>query len=272
MMRSSPLPTIAALSLSALGCVASLPGQTDENGDPCPLTEPRGEVTLTAFQSAALVSLQVVGRFQRSTPAREAASCERRTVGPCEVNACRNLGIDFVNGEPVCGSTSAGSLLITRGAQSLRPVEGSALITLDRDFAAGEPFTVRTTGGDVAAFTSTVALPARATVTGPAELLRGTTITLARDQALAVTWAPTTARVLVLVNANNGGDYTAECAFDGMSGAGTVPAAALPPDPGHVEVWTETRTDQRVGVFPVMVRARWTTGARASLSRAGAGS
>lgn len=269
MMSARLHRTLLALSLPALGCGTSLPGQTDENGDECPITEPRGEVTLTAFQNPTLTSLQVVGRFQRSTPARESISCERRTVGACEVSDCRNLGIDFVNGEPRCGSTSAGSLLVTRGAAALQPIEGSALVTLDRPFERGETFTVRTTGADVPAFASTLALPSAATVTGPAELLRGGSLTLRADEGLAVTWSPTTSRVLVIATGNNGGTFTAECAFDGAAGTGTVPSAALPRDTGHVEVWTESRNDLRSGAFPVMVRARWTTGARASISREG---
>lgn len=251
-----------------LGCGGGPPpGAVDEEGRECPLTEPRGEVTLVAYQGAAWVGLDVLGRFQRSTPARERITCERRAAGPCEVVACQNLGVDFVDGEPACGSTSAGSLLVTRGAEALPPVSGSGRLTLSRDLAADEAFTVRTTGGDVPAFASTVRLPPRVSVIGPEALLSNGTVTVAPGEGLAVTWAPSTGRVVLIVTASNGGSFTAECAFDGAAGAGTVPPAALPEQSGHVGVWSEDRVDQRVGAFPVSVRARWSTGAGATVVR-----
>ncbi len=255
--------------MASLGCVTHLPGQVDDDGNECPLTDPRGEIILTAYQSSAWVGVDVVGRFQRSTPVRESFSCQRRVVGACAVNDCRNVGLDFVDGEPACGSTSAGSLLVTRGADALPRVDGSGRLTLDRALVEGESFGVRTTGGDVSAFAATVHIPLRTAVTGPEGLLRGTMVSLARDEALTVTWAPTTARVLVIARGNNGGTYTAECAFDGGAGAGTIPAAALPEQTGHVEVWTEDRVDLRVGAFPVAVRARWLMGTGATLVRGG---
>ena len=178
-----------------------------------------------------------------------------------------NVGIDFVNGEPACGSTSAGSLVVSRGAEALPAVEGSGRLTLTRDLAAGESFGVRTTGGDVPAFAATVRLPPRVSVLGPDALLRNGMVSVAPDEGLAVTWAPTTGRVLLIVTASNGGSFTAECAFDGAAGAGTVPPAALPEQSGNVAVWSEERVDQRVGVFPVMVRARWSTGVSATVVR-----
>lgn len=254
--------------MGVLGCgEGPLPGAADEEGRECPLSEPRGEVTLVAYQGSAWVGLDVLGRFQRSTPARERITCERRAAGPCEVVACRNLGVDFVNGEGACGATSAGSLLVTRGAEVLPAVSGSGRLTLTRDLMAGEAFTVRTTGGDVPAFATTVRLPPRVTVLGPQALLDNGTVTLGANDGLAVTWAPTTGRVLVIVTGSNGGSFTAECAFDGATGAGTVPPAAMPEQSGHVGVWSEDRSDQRVGVFPVAVRARWSTGAGATLVR-----
>ena len=197
-----------------LGCGAGpLSGQVDENGDECPLTDPRGEVTIVAYQTTGWVGLDVVGRFQRSTPARESIACQRRTVGSCEVVACRNVGIDFVNGEPACGSTSAGSVLVTRGAQALPAVESSGRLTLTGDLAAGESFGVRTTGGDVPAFAATVRLPARVEVRGPEALLRNGTVMVGQAEGVAVTWAPTTGRVVAIVTGDNGGRFTAECAF-----------------------------------------------------------
>lgn len=259
---------VGAWCLVALGCgPTTYPGQTDGDGDECPITEPRGEVMITAYQGPAWVGLDVVGRFQRSTPVRESLSCARRTVGPCEVVACQNLGIDFVNGEPVCGPTSAGAIRVTRGAQALPAVDGSARLTLMGDLAAGEVFGVQTAGADVPPFAATLHLPARVEVRTPEALLRNGTIEVAASAGVAVTWAPTTARVLVIVSANNGGQFTAECAFDGATGAGEVPAAALPESTGNLSVWSEDRVDQRAGSFPVRTRVRWTTGAGATLVR-----
>jgi hypothetical protein len=254
-------------ALSAWACVSHPPGQVDENGDECPLTAPRGEVTLVAYPGEAWVGLTVVGRFQRSTPVREAFNCERRTVGPCEVTTCQARPLDFVNGEPACGSTSAGSLLISRGDMALPRVEGSAQLTLDHALSPGEPFTVRTTGGDVPAFSATVHLPQRTTVTSPEPLTRGGMVSVATGAELAVGWTPTPSRVLVIVTESGGASFNAECAFDGTAGSGVVPAGALPANPGHVEVWTEDRIDQPVGAFPVTVRARWSMGSGATLLR-----
>ncbi len=261
--------TVVVLTALTSGCLGddSPPGRYDSNGDECPLTAPRGEVALVAYQSDAWVGMDVVSRFQRSTPAREAISCQRRTVGPCEVNACQNLGIDFVNGEPTCGPTSGGDVYVTRGSSPTVRVQGSARLTLDRAFAPGEAFALRTTGGDVPAFAAVVNLPQRVRVTGPEPLLRAGSIPLRAGETFTVTWAPTTSRVLVVVTSNNGGNYTAECSFDGATGIGAIPSGALPEGTGSVVVWSEERNEQRVGVFPVVVRARWGAGAQASIAR-----
>lgn len=264
--RIRPFGLCWAIALTACGA-GSLPGQTDGDGHECPLTEPRGEVTIVAYQSDAWVGLQVESRFQRSTPAREAVSCQRRVAGACAITACQRLGIDFVNGELTCGSTSGGAVLLTRGGVALPRVDGSAQLTLDHALVPGEPFALRTTGGDVAAFATTIDLPQRTTVTGPDASVRGTSLSLATTDTFAVTWAPTTSRVLVIVTANTSDDFTAECAFDGAAGTGTLPVEAVPAGLSNVEVWTEERVDQEVGVFPVAVRTRWTTGTRTWVAR-----
>ena len=256
----SGLVLLAALSVGCLGTTSEGAG-----GD-CPLTEPRGRVAVEVFQSPNWNGMSVVGTFQRSPDARDAIRCQRRTVGPCVVNQCSNVGIDFVDGEPMCSGANPGTLVVTRTGSNAFQVNGSAQITLDRALTSGETLALRTTGGDVPAFSATLTVPQRARVTAPEGLVNGRGVNLRPNEDLRVTWEPTTSRVALVVTDMYGGQSTTECVFEGASGAGTLPANALIDQPGHVAVYTFEESSLRAGAFPVTLRVRWFTDARAFLS------
>ena len=253
----------ALLAVVPVGCLGTT---SDGAAGDCPLTEPRGRVAIEVFQTPQWNGMDIVGTFQRSPDARDAIRCQRRTVGACVVNQCSNVGIDFVNGEPMCSGANPGTLVVTRAGSNTFQVNGSARVTLDRALMSGETLALRTTGGDVPAFTATLTVPARTRVTAPEGLVNGRGVNLARGEDLRVTWEPTTSRVALLVTDAYGLQSTTECVFDGAAGVGTIPANALIERPGHVGVYTLEESSLQVGVFPVTLRVRWFADARAFLA------
>lgn len=249
-----------ALSLVALvGCVGS------SDGD-CPVTAPRGTVSLEVYQTPGWNGLDVVPTFQRQPDARDAIQCTRTTIGPCEVATCTRVGVDFVDGEPTCSGAPPGTLTVTRtGASPLR-TDTSARWTLDRPLVEGESLAVRTDGGVVPAFSAAITLPHRAQVTGPAGLLDGRGLRLGPTDDLTVTWTPGPSQVRVVLRAAND-QHTATCVFDGAAGRGTIPQAARSPDDTSVAVWSQEEIRLRAGAYPVTVRAVWATGAQALLTQ-----
>lgn len=256
---------LATLSLSiAAGC-----GTTDADRErECPATERRGVVDLTVYQGDTWNGVDVNVAFQRSPEPRAAIRCTRSVVGPCAVTECSNVGVDFVSDPPSCWSANPGLFTVTRPDGTRFQVQGTARVTLPRAFAPGEMLAMQSAGAEVPAFTASIRVPQRATVRTPTALVSGSGLMLGRDEALTVTWEPTTSLVMVTATTNNGGERTAECVFDGAAGSGTVPAAAMPSDNGAVEVSTLERVEFAAGAYPVTARVRWSTGARSLYGRA----
>lgn len=262
---NSPRLSVYALALSwVAGC-----GTTDADREAtCPATARRGAIDLTVYQGDTWNGLDVTVAFQRSPEPRAAIRCTRSVVGPCAVTECSNVGVDFVGEPSSCWSANPGALTVTRPDGAQLRVQGSARITLPRALAPGETLAMQSAGAEVPAFTASIRVPQRATVRTPTGLVGASGVTLGRDEALTVTWEPTTSPVLVTATTSNGGERTAECVFDGAAGSGTVPVAAMPADNGSVEVSTLERVEFAAGAYPVTARVRWSTGARSPYGRA----
>ena len=240
-------------------------GSTD--GDNCPLTDPRGEVTLEAF-TGAWNGLRATLHFQRSLHPREAVQCTERSTRACTISRCNNVGVDFVDGEPTCSGATAGTVRITRESGATFATSTGTQFTLSPAPSPGERLAVRTDGGAVPAFSGSVALPQRAVVTAPAALVSGGGLTLAAGASLTVRWTPVADTVVITARGNNGGTFTAECTFDGSLGEGTIPPDALPDDVSSVEVSTRAESRLTAGAYPITLRAAWPSVARALVSRA----
>ena len=258
-----------ALALShAAGCGSTDAERAREREAECPATERRGAIDLTVYQGDTWNGVDVTAAFQRSPEPRAAIRCTRSVVGPCAVTECSNVGVDFVSEPSSCWSANPGLLTVTRPDGTPLRVQGTARVTLPRAFAPGEALAMESAGAEVPAFMASIRVPQRGRVLTPTGLTNGSGLTLGRDEALAVTWEPTTSLVMVTATTNNGGERTAECVFDGATGAGTVPAAAMPSDNGALEVSTLERVTFAAGPYPVTARVRWSTGARTLYGRA----
>lgn len=249
------------VALTTAGCL----GSTDEDG--CPLTDPRGEVTLEAFTGGGWDGLRVTLHFQRTVHPREAAQCTQRTVGACTITRCTNVGVDFVNGEPTCPGATAGTVRITREGSATLSTNTGTQFTLSTPPRPGERFTVSADGAIVPAFSGRVALPQALRVTAPTALSSGGGLTLDDSAPLTVRWMPVADTVVLTARGTNGGTYTAECSFAGSLGEGTIPSDALPTDVTSVEASTRAESRIMAGAYPITLRAAWPASARSLVSR-----
>ncbi|MFO0648621.1 MAG: hypothetical protein U0326_20435 [Polyangiales bacterium] len=250
-MRLPPFALVVA-PLFSLACMTS----DGVDGDGCALTDPRGAVTIEAFTGSGFEGLRVTLGFQRQPSPRDAINCTRRTAGACTITTCLQRPIDFVNGEPTCPGATAGEVRLRRESGVTYATSSGAQFTLAPPPTAGESFDVRSTGGIVPAFAGRVALPPRLSITAPAEIVRGTTLTVASGEGLTVRWAPIASRVVVTTRGGNG-DTTAECTYDGTAGEGRVPTEALGDDAASIAVTSYNETRLVAGAYPITLQARW---------------
>lgn len=262
-----PLGLLVAIGGVAACLGDSPPGRYDANGEECALTAPEAEVVLDFSEVEARVGLTLGSRFQRSLPPRDAVNCTFSTVGACRVRSCLVRPIDWADGPPVCGETTGGLVEVTRPSQGGARVDGAGWVPLAAPLPVGEVFAVRTTGSDVPAFSASVHLPERVTITGPAAFTAHGTLSLRAGEGFAVTWTPTANRVVLFFTSLSAGDEVAECIFDGSAGRGEVPSDAIRASAMMAEAMSEDRSALRAGDFPANVRARWRTDERFTVAR-----
>jgi hypothetical protein len=124
-------------------------------------------------------------------------------------------------------------------------------------FLGGESGVFRATGGDVPAFERPVdfpILPLLEAPTGPEGK-----ITVARGQALALTWSRGTADMIISVRPerpNDAGD-TFECLFDAALGQGSLPSEVVDlVAPGEkLSLWGLNRAEVEAGQFSITLLA-----------------
>jgi hypothetical protein len=151
--------------------------------------------------------------------------CHRSTVGACEISDCPQAlnGTDFADPGKLTFSPSNGVIAFTPGPTTLSFSANTV------PWAANEAITLTTTGGDVPAFSASVASP-RTLDAGEGREVVGPP--LVRSQPFTATWVPIAEQVKLVIEQNRdtpSGPFTLviACVVAGASGSATVPPAAL---------------------------------------------
>ncbi|MBA3455564.1 MAG: hypothetical protein H0T42_20895 [Deltaproteobacteria bacterium] len=152
------------------------------------------------------------------------AACPSETHGDCQVSSCSQTPA------PV----SAGTITITGAALPLSLVPTAAKTypasnsTTQAYFTGGATVMFAAAGGDVPAFTLSLATPTRPTITAPAEPPSASpSLMVTRANPFAVSWTGGSGRVQVWLLGGGGSGPTVKCLFPASAGSGAVPASAL---------------------------------------------
>ena len=147
-----------------------------------------------------------------------------QVIGPCNVLAC-------ASGFPP--GVSAGTVTLTGAAQpiTLMPDPDKtypAAPSTTPLFSGGETITYAATGADVPAFSGTLVMPSRATITSPPKPAAAATLEVPRSQDFHVTWSGGGSGQVQIGLFGSGTDpQRLICYFDASAGGGSVPTAAL---------------------------------------------
>lgn len=197
-------------------------------------------------------------------------SCRTRTVASCTVTDCLGTGdggmqepdrLDGGTEPPLAQVPTAGRLTVEEGATrlTLEPDAMSGGYQLSEEgerLTPGRSLTVTAAGAQVPAFTATLALPERITVTAPSCSFTGCG-TLDRARDLRVEW--TGAQGPVTLGVTGGRDDALriiECRA--ASSPGVIPAAALAGMPAEFTLFQVSRRAEatvQAGAVPVTLRA-----------------
>jgi hypothetical protein len=193
------------------------------------------------------------------------STCATRTLGACTVTDCATGEGDAGEPEPTDGGAthvlSAGRLTLDEGSTRVSlepdPMSGGYQFSEEGErFTPGRPLIVSAAGGAVPAFTATLALPERVTVTAP-RCTFGDCGTLDRSMDLPVEW--TGAQGPVTLTLSSGSDAAVriiECRATTSPAA--IPAGAMtgmPTEAVLLQVARRSETSARAGAVPVTVRA-----------------
>jgi hypothetical protein len=150
----------------------------------------------------------------------------QETIGPCIVQQC-----DF-NATPP--AISAGAITLTGGTRpiTLAPAADQTYPTLNVQtgllFDPGATITFSAAGAEVPAFEKSLAMPAKATITSPAEPPSGSPfLTFDRGQDFTVTWSGGGEGLMQIALFGPDSSQLISCRFEASAGSGTLPASAL---------------------------------------------
>ena len=187
----------------------------------------RGYVSIQSYDAMNVPNMPTVGGYASAGFFKSDGYCTTlETIGPCEVASCTTT--------TPTGATSAGTITMTGGLQpvTLAPSADKTyaqLMTMTKLFDGGETITFAATGADVPAFTTTLTMPGKATITAPAEPPANSPYLLVpRSQDFAVSWSGGGGSGLLQVALDSSSaDERLFCRFSVSARAGTIPAAAL---------------------------------------------
>lgn len=148
-----------------------------------------------------------------------------QTIGSCSFLQC-------MNGFPT--GVSAGTVTLTGAAQPItlmpNPDKTYTAVTSTTTpmFSGGENVTFAATGADVPAFSKSLVMPSRATITSPSKPAAAASLVVPRGQDYSVTWSGGgSGKVQVALFTLGTVPQRLICYFDASAGDGKVPTAAL---------------------------------------------
>lgn len=147
-----------------------------------------------------------------------------QTIGPCAVRNCSTA--------PPQGAQSAGAITITGATKPLSLVPGTDKVYAQQTsttslFTGGETIMFVAAGGDVPAFTVSLATPTKATITAPTKPAAGSLLAINRGQDYSVSWTGGGGGQVQVFLSGAGGQPSLFCKFAASAGSGKVPTAAL---------------------------------------------
>ncbi|MGE5183770.1 MAG: hypothetical protein ACM31C_16975 [Acidobacteriota bacterium] len=146
-----------------------------------------------------------------------------RHVGPCDLVQCAAVAPPAASGGTITITGAALPLSLTPAADGTYAEYSTQTMPL---FAGGESITFAAAGADVPAFTKTLSMPTKATITAPAKPTGY--LAISRTQDLAIGWSGGgSGLVQITLLGQLSTDPRLQCRFSAGAGAGVVPAAAL---------------------------------------------
>lgn len=147
-----------------------------------------------------------------------------QTIGPCVLLDCTGAAPALV---------SAGTITFAGAAEpvTLTPDAGNAYTRFMTSaaplFAGGDSITVAASGADVPAFSTSLVMPGKTTITSPAKPTpQSPQLNINRTLDLTLQWTGSSVGK-VQIGLNDLARHTLLCGFDASAGMGTIPSAAL---------------------------------------------
>lgn len=216
-----------------------------------------GTVSLMSYSATGGGSGTVVGGsaaayFQLPRTGNDA--CTEQRFGDCRVIACPTTSWTptYVSGGTITVmGLSAPITLVPRVDKTYEPFSSDGHML----FAGGETVTIKGTGADVPAFTLSVTLPSRPSITSPTKPAGNGALTINRAQDFSVAWSGGTGKLYAFVgNPAGAAGGTLYCEFDAAAGTGTIPSGALArlsPGMGSFGAYSYVRTSVDVADWRV---------------------
>jgi hypothetical protein len=208
-----------------LACGGPAGGGDDEPGTTpdAPRPEHVGFISIQSYDAMNIPGQPLLGGTASAGFFMNAAFCTTiQTMDECSVQQC-----NFTGTPP---QVSAGAITITGAMQpiTLAPMANNVYPTftvMAALFRGGESLTVAAAGAEVPAFSHSLVVPAKATITSPVE--PSTFLTVDRSRDFAVAWTGGGGGQLQVALDGPGASQRLVCRFEASAGSGTIPASAL---------------------------------------------
>lgn len=216
---------LATLMVWSMGCGESGPGGGGELAD-APRPGNYGAVSIQSYDAMNTPGTATRGGSASAAFFTDAAACTRTQVsGPCDVLQC-----DF---QATPAQVSAGAITFTGALQPITLTPGAnqaypQLVVMQPLFTGGSTVTMSAAGAAVPAFTASLTMPAKATITSPFEPSAGSPyLMIDRTRDFTATWTGGGDQRLQVALDGPSATSRLICRFDASAGRGTIPASTL---------------------------------------------
>lgn len=214
----------AFLLLVACGGGDGGAGDDQPGGTDAPKPAYAGYLSIQSYDAMNVPGTPTRGGSASASFYTSAGSCSvMETIGPCDVSQC-------TSGAPA-GQMSAGAITITGAQQAitLTPMLDKSYAQFTTMaaplYAGGASITFSAAGADVPAFSQTLTMPSKTTITSPAE--PATRLMVARGAEYSLAWSGGGAGIVQVMLFASNPDVRLFCRFPASGGTGKVPVAAL---------------------------------------------